>query len=50
MSLPLYSISSLKKIQGNYKSRGDPNALFFADDSLLLADNEQELKAKIMFI
>jgi len=38
------------KLDRNFKSSGDPNALFFTDDSLLLADNEQELQAKIMFI
>jgi len=55
ISLPLYSFNIIinentRKLNRNFKSSHDPNALFFADESLLLADNEQELKAKIMFI
>jgi len=39
------------KLNRTSESRhGDPSALFFTDDGLLLTDNEQELKAKIKFI
>ena len=42
---------STRKLNRTSKSRsGDPSALFFTYDGLLLTDNEQELKAKIRFI